>query len=170
MKSGALLLILTGLLARGQGWKNSYDGVLNFQCPAGQSISSITSEHNNRYEDRVWDFGCQVTSGQTAECSWSSYVNDFDQVLFFECPAQQVIAGTSSYHSNIHEDRRWKFYCCKSKFNDASCHWTSYVNSFDEYFHWTVPSKNVLVGTQSYHQNREEDRRWKFKVCAQNTC
>uniref|UniRef100_A0A673FGV5 Hemagglutinin/amebocyte aggregation factor n=1 Tax=Sinocyclocheilus rhinocerous TaxID=307959 RepID=A0A673FGV5_9TELE len=137
-------------------------GVLNFKCPAGQSISSITSQHHNHYEDRVWDFGCQANNGQSESCFWTSYVNDFDQVIFFECPAQHVIAGMSSYHSNHHEDRRWRFNCCRSNCISANCHWTSYVNSFDEYFHWTVPSRNVLVGTQSYHQNREE---WLVFVC-----
>ncbi|XP_052388297.1 hemagglutinin/amebocyte aggregation factor-like [Carassius gibelio] len=170
MKRVVLFLLLTAVVGRARGWKNRYDGILNFNCPAGQSISSITSEHNNNYEDRVWDFGCQVTNGQSGSCFWTSYVNDFDQVIFFECPAQHVIAGMSSYHSNSHEDRRWKFYCCRSNCISANCHWTSYVNSFDEYFHWTVPSESVLVGTQSYHQNREEDRRFRFKVCSQRRC
>uniref|UniRef100_A0A8C2EU29 Hemagglutinin/amebocyte aggregation factor-like n=1 Tax=Cyprinus carpio TaxID=7962 RepID=A0A8C2EU29_CYPCA len=154
MKTVTLFLLLIGLVGRAQGWRNSYDGVLNFQCPAGQSISSITSEHNNNYEDRVWDFGCQATKSES--CFWTSYVNDFDQVILFECPTQHVIAGMSSYHSNSYEDRRWKFLCCRSSCVSANCHWTSYVNSFDEYFHWIVPSQNFLVGTGSYHQNREE--------------
>ncbi|KAL1257196.1 hypothetical protein QQF64_012741 [Cirrhinus molitorella] len=168
MKTVTLLLLLTGLLTRARGWQNSYDGPLNFKCPAGQSIYSITSENNDHYEDRVWDFSCQATNGQTSQCYWTSYINNFDQVLFFECPAQQVVAGMSSYHNNNYEDRRWQFYCCKSMFNSANCHWTSYVNSFDEYFHWTVPNQNVLTGVHSYHQNNVEDRRWMYKVCAQN--
>ncbi|XP_073706335.1 hemagglutinin/amebocyte aggregation factor-like [Garra rufa] len=170
MKTVALLLLLIGLLGRSHGWHNRYDGLLNFNCPGGQSISSITSEHNNKHEDRIWDFGCQATYGQTSQCYWTGYVNDFDQVLMFECPPQHVITGMISYHSNAHEDRRWKFYCCRSPCITSSCHWTSYVNSFDEYFHWTVPDQNVLVGVHSYHQNREEDRRWRYKVCGQYKC
>ncbi|XP_050990394.1 hemagglutinin/amebocyte aggregation factor-like [Labeo rohita] len=170
MKTVALLLLLTGLLGCSRGWQNSYDGPLNFQCPTGQSISSITSENNDHYEDRVWDLTCQATYGQTRQCYWTSYVNDFDQVILFECPAQHVIAGMSSYHSNPHEDRRWKFYCCKSPCTSGSCHWTSYVNNFDEYFHYTVPSQNVLVGVHSYHQNAQEDRRWAYKACVQYKC
>ncbi|XP_073707172.1 hemagglutinin/amebocyte aggregation factor-like [Garra rufa] len=164
MKTVALLLLLVGLLAPGQGWKNNYDDALNFVCPASQSISSIASEHNNDREDRVWDFSCQDTYGQSG-CYWTDYVNDFDQLVLFECSAQHVIAGMSSYHSNTHEDRRWKFYCCKSSSVSASCHWTKYVNNFDEYFHWSVPSGNVLVGVHSYHQNEQEDRRWAYKSC-----
>ncbi|XP_016373981.1 uncharacterized protein LOC107713070 [Sinocyclocheilus rhinocerous] len=152
----ALFLFLTGLLGRAQGWQNNYDGPLNFNCPAGQSISSITSENSNHHEDRRWEFGCQATFGQSAECYWTNYVNDFDQALLFECPAEHVMTGTSSYHNDYFEDRRWRFYCCRSPCVTKDCHWTSYVNSFDEYFTWTVPSRNILVGAQSYHQNHEE--------------
>ncbi|KAK2894419.1 hypothetical protein QQF64_012740 [Cirrhinus molitorella] len=165
MKTIPLLLLLTGLLASGQGWKNTYDGDLNFNCPAGQAISSITSEHRNKQEDRVWDFGCQTTYSQSTQCHWTGYINDFDEVILFECPAQEVIAGMSSFHSNPHEDRRWRFYCCKNQWVSQSCHWTKYVNNFDQYFHWIVPSRNVLVGVHSYHQNAQEDRRWAYKVC-----
>ncbi|KTF87780.1 hypothetical protein cypCar_00038690 [Cyprinus carpio] len=170
MKTVALFLILTGLLGRAQGWDNNYDEPLNFNCPAGQSISSITSENSNYHEDRRWEFGCQATFGQSAECYWTNYINDFDQVLLFECPAEHVIAGISSYHNNYYEDRRWRFHCCRSPCVTTNCNWSSYVNSFDEYFTWTVPSRNVLVGAQSYHQNYEEDRRWKYKVCVQYRC
>ncbi|KAL1257200.1 hypothetical protein QQF64_012745, partial [Cirrhinus molitorella] len=151
-------------------WKNTYDGPLTFNCPEGQSISSITSEHNNYYEDRIWNFGCQDTNCKTSQRLWTEYVNDFDQVLLFECPVQHVISGMSSYHSNYYEDRRWRFYCCKTPCITTNCHWTSYVNNFDEYFHWTVPNQYTLVGVQSYHQNYEEDRRWKYKVCTQDKC
>ncbi|RXN35280.1 hemagglutinin amebocyte aggregation factor-like protein [Labeo rohita] len=170
MKTVALLLLLTGLLGCSQGWQNNYDEPLNFICPVGYSIASITSKHDNKREDRVWDLTCQATYGQTGQCHWTSYVNDFDQVILFECPAQHVIAGISSYHSNPHEDRRWRFYCCQSVCTSASCHWTSYVNNFDEYFHYAVPSRNVLVGAHSYHQNAQEDRRWAYRVCAQYNC
>uniref|UniRef100_A0A673GB32 Uncharacterized protein n=1 Tax=Sinocyclocheilus rhinocerous TaxID=307959 RepID=A0A673GB32_9TELE len=114
------------------------------------------------HEDRRWEFGCQATFGQSAECYWTNYVNDFDQALLFECPAEHVMTGTSSYHNDYFEDRRWRFYCCRSPCVTKDCHWTSYVNSFDEYFTWTVPSRNILVGAQSYHQNHED---WRFYCC-----
>ncbi|XP_043120114.1 hemagglutinin/amebocyte aggregation factor-like [Puntigrus tetrazona] len=170
MKTVALFLLLAGLLEHSRGWENSFDGPLDFSCPAGHSISSVTSENSNYHEDRRWEFGCQATFGQSGECYWTNYVNDFDQPLLFECPAGFVMAGTSSYHNNNYEDRRWRFYCCKSPCVTTNCDWTSYVNAFDEFFTWTVPSRNVLVGAQSYHQNHEEDRRWRYKVCVQYRC
>lgn len=52
----ALNLKKKELSKRGTGWDNSYDGILNFECPAGQSVYSIESQHDNYYEDRpsVW--------------------------------------------------------------------------------------------------------------------
>ncbi|KAK9975740.1 hypothetical protein ABG768_020976 [Culter alburnus] len=168
MRRVALFLLLTGLLASGQGWSNSYDEPLNFKCPPGQSISSITSTHNNFYEDRLWDFGCKETFIQSTDCFLSHYVNNFDQDFTFECPLHYVITGMNSFHNNFFEDRRWQFYCCKSKCEVSSnCQWTSYVNWFDETFHWNVPDNHVLVGAGSYHHNVHEDRRWRYKYCEQ---
>lgn len=143
------------------------------------------SQHDNHHEDRMWEFGCKNTFDSGADCFWSPYVNDFDQKFNYECPPHHIIAGMSSYHSNKHEDRRWalilmfcvrslelmsiilmfcfcflhswQFYCCRSNGHcTASCEWTTYVNWFDELFHWTVPNQNYLVGAESYHENKHE--------------
>ncbi|XP_050964382.1 hemagglutinin/amebocyte aggregation factor-like [Labeo rohita] len=167
MRRVAIFLLLNGLLAIGQGWHNNFDEPLSFKCLAGQSISSIRSEHSNYHEDRHWDLSCKRTNKPNAECHQSAYVNDFDKAFTFECPENYAIAGMSSYHSNYHEDRRWQFYCCKvvCASGDRACQWTTYVNTFDEYFHWNVPPHSVLVGAESYHQNYQEDRRWRYKYC-----
>ncbi|XP_042578681.1 hemagglutinin/amebocyte aggregation factor-like [Cyprinus carpio] len=173
MRRAALFLLLTGLLAKGQElhWENGYDQSLNFNCPGGQSISYIKRQHDNHHEDRMWEFGCKNTFDSGADCFWSPYVNDFDQKFNYECPPHHIIAGMSSYHSNKHEDRRWQFYCCRSNGHcTASCEWTTYVNWFDELFHWTVPNQNYLVGAESYHENKHEDRRWKYKYCSKVQC
>ncbi|XP_050959311.1 hemagglutinin/amebocyte aggregation factor-like [Labeo rohita] len=168
MRKVALFLLLNGLLAIGQGWQNEFDSPLSFKCPAGQSISSIKSQNSNHHEDRRWDFTCKPTNQPNAECFQSPYVNDFDKAFTFECPAQHAIAGMSSYHDNYYEDRRWQYYCCKvecTSGNPGKCQSTSYVNAFDEDFHWNVPPHSVLVGVESYHQNYQEDRRWNYKYC-----
>ncbi|XP_016403276.1 hemagglutinin/amebocyte aggregation factor-like [Sinocyclocheilus rhinocerous] len=105
----------------------------------------------------MWEFGCKDTFDSGSDCFLSPNVNDFDQKFTFECPPHHIITGMSSYHNNKHEDRWWQFYCCRS--NDhctADCEWTTYVNCFDEYFHWTVPNHNYLVGAESYHENKHE--------------
>ncbi|RXN25366.1 hemagglutinin amebocyte aggregation factor-like protein [Labeo rohita] len=128
-----------------------------------QSISSIRSEHHNAFEDRRWELGCKDTFRYGTDCFWSPYVNYFDEMFSFECPPHHVITGMSSHHNDNYEDRRWQFYCCRSKcisgvsgHCNSDCLWTTYVNSFDEYFHWTVPPHSVLVGAESYHDDSTE--------------
>uniref|UniRef100_A0A8C1ERY6 Hemagglutinin/amebocyte aggregation factor n=1 Tax=Cyprinus carpio carpio TaxID=630221 RepID=A0A8C1ERY6_CYPCA len=132
------------------------------------AVRQWTNYHNNYHEDRRWKFSCKPTFSWGTDCFLSPYVNDFDKTFSFECPPHHVIAGISSYHDNYHEDRRWQFSCCRSKCTSevrghchSDCHWTSYVNSFDEYFFWTVPTQRVLVGIGSYHDDIHEDRRWR---------
>ncbi|ROI15311.1 Hemagglutinin/amebocyte aggregation factor [Anabarilius grahami] len=150
MRRAALFLLLTSLLANGQElrWENAYDQPLDFKCPQGQTIS---------YIKRLWEFGCKDTFDSGSDCFLSPYANDFDQPLNFVCPPHHFMAGMSSYHNNKHEDRRWQFYCCRSNGHCTDhCEWTTYVNWFDEYFHWTVPNQNYLVGAESYHENKHE--------------
>ncbi|XP_051746087.1 hemagglutinin/amebocyte aggregation factor-like [Ctenopharyngodon idella] len=173
MRRAALFLLLIGLLANGQElrWENAYDQPLDFKCPQGQTISYIKSEHKNRHEDRLWEFGCKDTFDSGSDCFLSPYANDFDKPFTFECPPHHIMAGMSSNHNNKHEDRRWQFYCCRSNGHcTANCEWTTYVNWFDEYFHWTVPNQNYLVGAESYHENKHEDRRWKYMYCTKVQC
>jgi hypothetical protein len=40
---------------------------------------------------------------------------------------------------------------------------TGYVNNFDRPINWTCPDGCVIVGMYSYHQNRQEDRRWRWR-------
>ncbi|XP_069484905.1 hemagglutinin/amebocyte aggregation factor-like [Ambystoma mexicanum] len=148
-------------------WVNSYDQPLYFTCPSLQSVNSIISQHHNKHEDRVWDFTCKSTFTGSVSCQWSPYVNNFDEDISFACPFGSAISGFESYHHNKHEDRRWKFLCCHQNSDlNHDCLWTNYVNDFDAYFHWPVPSGRYLVGVYSYHDNHREDRRWKYQHCA----
>ncbi|XP_055793758.1 hemagglutinin/amebocyte aggregation factor-like isoform X2 [Salvelinus fontinalis] len=166
------ILLLAGVLVNGRelGWENRYDQPLHFNCPSRKSISHINSQHVNYYEDRVWDFECKDTFVSEPECHWSPYVNDFDQEFSFKCPNNYVLTGVNSYHSNYHEDRRWKFYCCRvNSYCNQNCQWTSYVNYFDEVISWQVPGLNYLVGAGSYHSNYYEDRRWRYQYCTRKS-
>ncbi|KAJ8269310.1 hypothetical protein COCON_G00119170 [Conger conger] len=165
-----VVFLIAGIQVTGnEAWKNSYDAPLNFKCPTGHSISEITSQHHNGYEDRRWDLRCKRSPASTS-CFWTGYVNGFDHPFHFSCPDNHIISGMSSYHQNRQEDRRWKFYCCRvNNYYNHYCYWTPYVNTFDERFTWYVPHHNNLVGVGSYHNNRAEDRRWRFRYCAR-TC
>ncbi|XP_040201655.1 hemagglutinin/amebocyte aggregation factor-like [Rana temporaria] len=162
----ALLLSVTVAMAAPQErWVNDYDQPLNFQCADRQSISIVISQHDNRHEDRVWDFACQNTFS-TASCSWTGYVNDFDQEFSFICPFGSVISGMQSYHDNKREDRRWSFLCCQGENQvTRNCKWSDYANNFDAYLRWDAPFNTFLTGAHSYHDNSKEDRRWKYHYC-----
>ncbi|KAG5261769.1 hypothetical protein AALO_G00288130 [Alosa alosa] len=71
-----------------------------------------------------------------------------------------------SSHSNRHEDRRFAFrYCNAPGHHHTYCYWTPYVNCFDDYFEWLADGYSYLAGVSSYHDNKREDRRFKFYVC-----
>ncbi|XP_072566487.1 hemagglutinin/amebocyte aggregation factor-like [Paramormyrops kingsleyae] len=168
-----LLLLLVCPLVKGlePRWENSYDNPLNFDCPYKQSISSIHSKHDNHREDRLWEFQCKDTFNSNPQCFWTPEVNDFDEEFTFVCPNNYVMTGMSSYHDNKHEDRRWQFQCCQIyNYCNSNCQWTPYVNNYDEEFTWLVPSMNFLVGAESIHHNKHEDRRWKFYYCTRSNC
>uniref|UniRef100_A0A4W5R8A6 Uncharacterized protein n=1 Tax=Hucho hucho TaxID=62062 RepID=A0A4W5R8A6_9TELE len=134
-------------------------------------VGQRKSEHHNKYEDRLWDFGCKATFDTATNCFTSSYVNAFDKPFSYQCPSHQVITGMHSYHENKYEDRRWKFTCCgASNFCTDTCQWTNYVNWFDEAFTFNVPPNSYLNAAESYHENKYEDRRWKFQHCTRRSC
>ncbi|XP_036374335.1 hemagglutinin/amebocyte aggregation factor-like [Megalops cyprinoides] len=167
-----LLCLFAGLQVNGQErWQNEYDHVLSFACPSLSSISKIVSKHDNHHEDRIWDFSCKDTFESSPQCFWSPYANYFDEYLSYSCPDNYVMSGMESYHENKHEDRRWKFYCCRDyKYCNSHCQWTPHVNNFDEEFTWYVPHMNYLVGVSSYHENKHEDRRWQYMYCSRQPC
>jgi len=102
------------------GW-TTYDLPINLVCPDNKVLRHINSIHNNNYEDRIFQIGCQdFVGGATDMCFWTPDVNNWDMAFDFECPSQYVLKGISSYHDNTTEDRRWKFYCCRWKFVNSA--------------------------------------------------
>lgn len=84
-------------------------------------------------------------------------MNNFDQPMFFMCGKDSYIAGVDSYHSNKHEDRRWRFTCCSVPgHKTASCRVTGYVNEFDRPMNFQAGPGEVITGVFSYHSNRKE--------------
>ncbi|XP_075061026.1 hemagglutinin/amebocyte aggregation factor-like [Mixophyes fleayi] len=169
-----LLLSIAAVCAGPEGnqknrWVNDFDKPLNYTCQNHQSINLIISIHDNKHEDRVWDFRCQNTFTKPASCYWTSYVNDFDQEFTFVCPFGSVLSGMESYHNNWKEDRRWEFYCCKGEVEvTRNCKWSGYVNDFDKYLRWDAPTDYYLTGAHSYHDNKREDRLWSYHSCEKN--
>ena len=93
-------------------WVNEYDKDLKFECPRGEHLSRLESQHSNKREDRVWNFECR-NGFVTANCIWTGNQNSFDRALNFKCKDNGLIVGLSSWHHNAREDRVWQFKCCK---------------------------------------------------------
>ena len=57
-------------------WLNDWDDPVNFQCPSGQSMSRIKSEHNNDKEDRRWNLYCSrvPVPGSLSNCGWTGKI------------------------------------------------------------------------------------------------
>ncbi|XP_046382093.2 hemagglutinin/amebocyte aggregation factor-like [Haliotis rufescens] len=96
----------------------------------------------------------------------SSYVNGFDKPFRFRCRRGKSIASWESYHSNHHEDRRYKFTCQKTPSLSGRCRWHGFVNQFDKPISFQCPNNGVIRGVSSYHHNHFEDRRFKFLCCS----
>ena len=103
MRNILVLVAMMGPLA--EAWKNSYDGSYTYACPSGQVMYRIRSQHDNSAEDRVWEHYCKSFGTHTG-CAWSGYINDWDAVLSYNCPNNQMLVGMGSYHDNWSEDRR----------------------------------------------------------------
>jgi len=97
------------------GWLNDWDGQLHYTCPNNGYIAGFRSYHDNYREDRRWSVVCCKTIRGLEDCKWTNFINDWDAHMDYNVPSTRVINGLYSYHSNPHEDRRWKAYECKLK-------------------------------------------------------
>ena len=164
----AALVVFANILRINAG--TNFDATWTKSCGYGEYIYNARSVHSNYHEDRSWSFYCKYSSKISSSCSWTDYVNWFDEEILYQCP-NGVITGVHSYHSNYHEDRRFRFRCCTTVKNCANaCLWTGYVNGWDAYMNYYVPNGYFLAGVNSVHDNRKEDRRWRFLICKQGWC
>lgn len=159
-----------GSLATGPTFLNNFDGILHFQCPAHQSISHMFSIHDNTKEDRQFSLSCTNLSADfsryTETCYWTSYINDFDQPMAYNCPLNQYVSGMESIHSNRYEDRRWKLYCCSlATYHMEDCKFSDWANTYDHNIDYTAPTGTTMRGLVSVHDNTKEDRMYKFEYC-----
>ncbi|KAH9491656.1 hypothetical protein Btru_030606 [Bulinus truncatus] len=133
-----------------------------------ESLLALTSIHNNHHEDRIWNFTCSAPphGAKLSTCEWSGYVNQYDQLVNYQCPGEGMICGIESVHDNRHEDRIWSYFCCAPiGFITHGCELTPYVNTYDNLLNYRVPDDYILRGVDSVHDNHHEDRIFKFDVC-----
>ncbi len=74
---------------------------LNFDCKSKTALSEIRSIYSTDARDRQFQFKCRKTvSKDFSKCFWTDNVNDFDEPLLFQCPANYVMSGVKSVHHN----------------------------------------------------------------------
>lgn len=98
--------------------------------------------------------------------------NGFDRPHFFACSSGQSLYRIKSTHSNKKEDRTWEWICRPNAAlaGHSRCKWSNYVNNFDGTLRYSCPENYpIIAGTRSYHDNRREDRRFKYRCCHGNT-
>ena len=167
-----LLVALSAAWAADEGYDNSYDSKLSYECHPGRVLRSVHSIFSNAKGDREWEFSCSrpvSDADPKQDCHWTSdYVNEWGKPVFFVCPADHAMAGIQSIHNNDSEDRRSKFYCCKDpNYKTGSCYLTGYLNDFKEALQYTRENGEVITGWFSEFHAR--DRRHKFLVCSYNS-
>ena len=105
-----------------------------------------------------------IFTEETAQAQWQ---NGWDQRLNVRCRNNQAFYRVKSYHDNRRKDRRWQWNCRtvlkNTKF--TNCQWTGWQNDYDQPLMFQCPTNKVLAGVESVHDNRREDRRWKFQCC-----
>ena len=157
-------------------WVNNFHQPVNFTCPKGKFLTGVSSRHSNGHEDRIFKYHCSDislygTKVKPETCEIKKNVNGWDGQLVFACPDQKVLIGESSVHHRVRKDRRFSFNCCDIKHPFAKvkidkCTLTPFVNGFDAFFDFKCPKNTVLKGTHSYHNNKTEDRRFRFNCCS----
>jgi len=99
----------------------------------------------------------------------TSYVNNWDERLYWTAQPNRMVTGLYSVHNNHKEDRRWKFYYgSASGLTTSDCHWSGTVNDWDKELSYTCQHDRAITGFHSWHSNHREDRRWKFQCCRVN--
>ncbi|XP_060556930.1 hemagglutinin/amebocyte aggregation factor-like isoform X1 [Ruditapes philippinarum] len=99
-----------------------------------------------------------------------AYLNAYDQDLNFACPKEtQSVSHVESIHDNHKEDRMFDI-SCSDVTNDvsgvrASCFVTGHQNQYDQLLAYECPGNHYISGMYSHHDNKYEDRIWRFKCC-----
>nr|ACH48240.2 dermatopontin 2 [Haliotis diversicolor supertexta] len=94
-------------------YENEFDQPLTFQCVNDGLMAGVSSIHDNHHEDRRFKFYCcEVADYITADCYFTTYVNNWDEHMDYVVPSGKVMHGIDSYHDNGKEDRRFKFEIC----------------------------------------------------------
>merc|ERR1712178_348949 len=96
---------------------------------------------------------------------WLGNINGWDGHMNWHTNGHTYVSGLQSWHHNGYEDRIFKPLVTNIGSTQHGRHITGFVNNMDGTFAYTCPTNKAIVGFYSYHNNGNEDRRWRF-YCA----
>jgi hypothetical protein len=96
---------------------------------------------------------------------WHGYINNWDGGMHWATGGSTYVSGLMSHHNNGREDRRFRPLVTTIGSSQYARAWSGYVNNMDGQFDYSCPHNKAIVGMISYHNNGNEDRRWRF-MCA----
>jgi len=108
---------LNGIQCRDLGWSNdvnNWDGGMNYKCRPNSAMIGLKSRYSNKSGDRRFRVRCcDLSNGGKYKITsyMTGYVNDFHEDMDSKCGGNEVLVGLYSHHSNMRQDRRFKFYC-----------------------------------------------------------
>ena len=126
-------------------------------CIPEYAFYAVKSFYDVNIVDRDLDFSCKNLNAALYPCHLTNYVNDWEQPVIFQCPANYVAAGVDSYFSSYAGDRRWRFYCCRADgYHTRNCALTDYINDWNGLMDYQAPDGKFFVGFYSYYDNSKE--------------
>merc|ERR1712054_187682 len=96
---------------------------------------------------------------------WLGNINGWDGHMNWHTNGHTYVSGLQSWHHNGYEDRIFRPLVTNIGSTQHGRHITGFVNNMDGTFAYTCPTNKAIVGFYSYHNNGNEDRRWRF-YCA----
>merc|ERR1712178_288327 len=97
--------------------------------------------------------------------TWHGYINNWDHHMNWALSGHDYVSGLQSWHHNGYEDRKFQPLVTTIGATQRHRHLTGWVNNMDGRFDYTCATNYAIVGFYSYHNNGNEDRRWRF-YCA----
>ncbi len=136
-------------------------------------VMCLTIAHAQAQNYTSSQFGSSASRGEysdVARVQATSYSNNYDGVLSFQCPKGHAVYYVHSVHNNYYEDRKWTFKCrkavrigypvtCESGMEDKNWDW-------DKKLHFPCPWNSYIGGIYSYHNNYYNDRKWTYTCCS----